>query len=88
MSNPKEEENELPIKKLVVDASSFNDLVTALVMLIEEGADSAEVCIDERSLECGKKRQITLKVEASNLLGEFDNELSPSSIYSCIHLEH
>lgn len=77
-----------PVKKLVVDSAIFNELITALVQTIEEGADSVEICIDERDLDCGLKCQVKVKVEVSDELGEFDSDLSQSSLYSCIHAEH
>ena len=55
----------------MVDSEVFNLLATALSEMMEEGADSVELCIHEMKLNSGKRCQITVKAEASNELGEF-----------------
>ncbi len=74
--------------RLFVDAQVFNILLTALYQCINEGVDSVEICIDERDLDNGKRCHITVKAEASDFLGEFENELEPSEKYSCINRQH
>lgn len=89
MSDYEEDSEDLPpIRELVVDSEVFNLLATTLSEMMEEGADSVELCIHEMKLNSGKRCQITVKAEASDELGEFESELAPSSVYSCIYTKH